>query len=563
MRSTTYLATLFAAASVLGACGDNLKLAAEPEPDAQPDAPTAPDTTALLKSKVKTIVVIYAENRGFDNIYGLFPGANGIPGVNPSATGTIAKQIDRDAAGTVLPTLPLAWGGVTAAGAQPVITQDMSRSDLPNAPYEFKATYGALGFAGTTTITHDLVHRFFNNQMQINGGKNDRFASFSDVGGLVMGYHDGSDMELWKVAQHYVLADNFFIGAFGGSFLNHQYLICACAPEYPNADTAAAKPTISVVQTGAQLLPLAPASPASALDGPPVYLASATAGVSADANLTPKNYFGDGTFRAVNTMQPAYQPSGNAPAASDATKLYADPSKPNTLPPQVEPTIGDRLDAQNVTWKWYAGAFTSTTAAATTDRAFPPVTAPGVGPNYQFHHHPFNYYAKFDPTAGAAARQAHFDDETKLEADIAAGTLPAVVFYKPQGDLNQHAGYASVDAGDKHIADLIAKLEASPQFANMVIVVTYDENGGWWDHVAPPKADLLGPGSRIPAIIISPFARAGTVDHTQYDTGSILRLINRRYDLAPLAGITARDAALVTAGGHAMGDLTNALDLTK
>jgi acid phosphatase len=556
-----YRATLFAAAVVLGhgACGDDLKPAVEPEPD----APTAPDTTALLKSKVKTIVFIYAENRGFDNIYGLFPGANGIPGVNPSATGTIAKQIDRDAAGTVLPTLPLAWGGVTAAGAQPVITQDMSRGDLPNAPYELKATYGALGFAGTTTITHDLVHRFFNNQMQINGGKNDRFVSFSDVGGLVMGYHDGSEMAMWKVAQHYVLADNFFIGAFGGSFLNHQYLICACAPEYPDADTAAAKPTISVLQTGGQMLALAPASPASALDGPPVYLPGAAAGVSADANLTPKNYFGDGTFRAVNTMQPAYQPSGNAPAATDTTKLYADLSKPTTLPPQMEPTIGDLLDAQNVTWKWYAGAFTSTTLAATTDRMFPAVTAPGVGPNYQFHHHPFNYYAKFDPTTGAAARQAHLDDETKLEADIAAGTLPSVVFYKPEGDLNQHSGYASVDAGDKHIADLIGKLEASPQFANMVIVVTYDENGGWWDHVAPPKGDLLGPGSRVPTIIISPFAKLGTVDHTQYDTASILRLINRRYDLAPLAGITARDAALVAAGGHAMGDLTNALDLTK
>ena len=302
-------------------------------------------------------------------------------------------------------------------------------------------------------------------------------------------------------------------------------------------------------------LTLSATSMPSALDGPPVFMLA--------GNLVPKNYFGDGTFRAVNTMQPAYQPSANAPAASDTTKLYADPARSTTLPPQTEATIGDRLDDKGITWKWYSGAWASTLATATGNRQFPPVTMPGAGPNFQFHHHPFNYYAKFDPQTGAAARTAHLQDMTQLYADIAAGTLPQVVFYKPEGDLNQHSGYASVDAGDRHIADLITKLEASPQFENMVIVVTYDENGGWWDHVAPPKGDLLGPSTRIPAIIISPFAKAGTVDHTQYDTASILRLISRRFDLEPLPGITARDAALVAAGGQPMGDLTNALDLTK
>jgi acid phosphatase len=115
--------------------------------------------------------------------------------------------------------------------------------------------------------------------------------------------------------------------------------------------------------------------------------------------------------------------------------------------------------------------------------------------------------------------------------------------------------------GDNHIADLVSKLQASPQYKGMVIVITYDEFGGQWDHVAPPKGDLLGPGTRIPAIIISPFAKNGFVDHTQYDTASILRLIQRRYSLPALAGVTARDAALVSNGGTAMGDLTNALNL--
>ena len=83
-----------------------------------------------------------------------------------------------------------------------------------------------------------------------------------------------------------------------------------------------------------------------------------------------------------------------------------------------------------------------------------------------------------------------------------------------------------------------------------MIIITYDENGGRWDHVAPPIVDRWGPGSRVPTIVISPFARKGFVDHTQYDTTSILKLIELRYGLAPL---NARDADA--------GDLLHALEL--
>jgi acid phosphatase len=182
-------------------------------------------------------------------------------------------------------------------------------------------------------------------------------------------------------------------------------------------------------------------------------------------------------------------------------------------------------------------------------------------PNFQAHHHPFNYFAKLDPVANATYRGAHLKDYNDLVADAAAGTLPPVVFYKPEGDLNQHPGYAGIMQGDAHLADLVAKLQASPQYAHMVILITYDENGGAWDHVAPPKGDLLGPSTRIPAIIVSPFAKKGTVDHTAYDTASALRLITRVFGTDPLPGVTARDDALKANGNPAMGDLTNALNL--
>ena len=505
------------------------------------------DVTASLKDKVQTVVVIYAENRSFDNLYGSFPGANGIP-ASP------IPQTDRDAANTVLAHLPPVPSGVTAAGQTPVVSKADSMVAFNNigaGPFSIETAFSVA--LPTSVITTDLYHRFYENQMQIDGGKNDKFVAFADSGGLVMGHYDGSKMGMWNVAKQFTLADNFFIGAFGGSFLNHQYLICACAPEYPNADTAAAKPVINVLDSvNPPRLAQKADSPASAMTGIPTFVASGT--------ITPANYFGDGKFYAVNTMQPPYQPSNNAPASSDTTKLFADPSKNNTLPAQTAKNIGDLLTAKGVTWKWYAGGWDNATSAAATDRNFGS-SVPGVPPQFQFHHQPFNYYANLDPVAHAADRAAHLKDYNNLVSDITAGTLPQVTFYKPEGDLNQHPGYASVKAGDDHIVDLLNKLQASPQWKNMVVIVTYDENGGFWDHAAPPKGDLLGPGTRIPAIIISPFSKMGTVDHTQYDTASILRLITRRFDLDTLSGLNTRDNALKANGAPTMGDLTNALNL--
>jgi len=79
------------------------------------------------------------------------------------------------------------------------------------------------------------IHAFYHNQEQINGRNNNMFAAMSNVGGWVMGYFDGSPLKLWQWAKEYTLADNFFMGAFGGSFLNHQYLVCACAPRFAEA----------------------------------------------------------------------------------------------------------------------------------------------------------------------------------------------------------------------------------------------------------------------------------------------------------------------------------------
>jgi acid phosphatase len=476
--------------------------------------------------RVQNIVVIYAENRAFDVLYGSFPGADGVANLKAAP----AQQLDRD--GSVLKELPPVWGGLTATGVKPPVTEAQT-AHLSNRPFGIDDPAGLK--TPDSVITRDLVHRFYQNQMQIDGGKNDKFVAYADSGALTMGHYDGSKTKMWDIARKYTLADHFFMGAFGGSFMNHIWLVCACVAEYPNADRSAAKPSIAVVEADGVTLKLAANSPASAMDGIPKFVR--------DGNLTPD-------FYAVNTMYSSYQPSANKPAPGGNTAL-ADPNNPTTLPPQTQKTIGDLLSAKSVSWAWYGSAW----QAALAGKNASPV------PNFQYHHQPFNYFASMAP--GTAERAAHLKDGGLAGAEfikaIDSGKLEQVVFYKPQGNLNEHAGYADVQAGDAHIADVISHLEKSPQWKNMVVVVTYDENGGFWDHVAPPKADRWGPGTRIPAMVISPFARKGYVDHTEYDTTSILRLITRRFGLPVLPGIRDRDEKVKARGGRALGDLSGAL----
>ena len=100
--------------------------------------------------------------------------------------------------------------------------------------------------------------------------------------------------------------------------------------------------------------------------------------------------------------------------------------------------------------------------------------------------------------------------------DIEQNALPQVVFYKPIGQYNLHPGYTNVTDGDKHLAELVMKLQASAAYRDMLILITWDENGGHWDHVPPPRRDRWGPGTRIPLIAVGPTVKRGYIDRTPY-----------------------------------------------
>ena len=533
-------AAVLGVGATLSACGNTSE--APGKPVARPLTPQELDKA--LREQVKTVVVIYAENRSFNNLFADFPGVE-----KPLSALSAADTQQRDRDGSLLTTLPPTWGGVLQVGPQTVDgvtypSEVQFQENLPNAPFALKGPNAE--DLPLSLVTRDLWHVFYQNQMQINGGKNDNFVAWADSGGLVMGHYAQSrySLRLWDVAKEFVLCDNFFQGAFGGSFLNHQYLISATAPFYPNAAQSVAKVQIATLQsddpTDPRLKPL-DKSPASAMTGPPQFGPSA---------LTPDGY-------GVNTLAPPYWPTWiRDPENPD----YSKPDLPNVLVPQTHEHIGDKLSKKNVDWAWYAGAWQATLDQFKDSGGIPKI------PNFQYHHQPFNYFKQQGPEnrveRDKRLRDGGLGDESstnKFFADAQAGQLPAVTFYKPQGNLNMHAGYADVASGDRHIARALKVLQESPQWKNIVVVVTVDENGGWWDHVAPPKGDRWGPGTRIPALVVSPFARKGTVDHTVYDTGSILRLITRVFQLETLDGLKQRDDAMIARGQKPMGDLSNAL----
>jgi acid phosphatase len=255
----------------------------------------------------------------------------------------------------------------------------------------------------------------------------------------------------------------------------------------------------------AAMTPFWPGAPADQIAQPIVDGGGALIGLQRDGNVTPDGY-------CVNDVQPFYAP------------FQAGTSVDERMPPQLAPTIGDRLSDAGVSWAWYAGGWDDAVAGK-------------PAPTFQFHHQPFSYFSRYGE--GMPGRQ-HLQDETRFLSSITDEALPAVSFIKPLGLFDEHAGYSAVESAESHAVELIEAVKASPYWERSAIVVTYDDFGGWYDHVAPPPIDRWGPGGRVPAIIVSPWARKGYVDSTPYDHTSILKFIEWRWSLAPLA---TRDAS--------------------
>jgi phospholipase C len=122
--------------------------------------------------------------------------------------------------------------------------------------------------------------------------------------------------------------------------------------------------------------------------------------------------------------------------------------------------------------------------------------------------------------------------------DVNAGKLPAVSWLTPPFALSDHPPQ-SVCRGENWTVSAINAIMNSPEWSSTAIVLTWDDFGGFYDHVAPPHVDMYGLGPRVPTIIISPYSRPGYIDPTTYEFSSVLRFIETVFDVPPL---TSRDA---------------------
>ena len=394
---------------------------------------------------IKHIVVIYQENWSFDSLYGLFPGANGLAQASPASLNQ-TDRFDKPLSQQTGQPFSLVSGSLKlTTPPQPINNGAIDNRFTPglNTLLPYDVLKNSTLHANDTT--GDLVHRFWHEQSQINGGAMDWFVTWSDNPGLTMSYFDATNLPEGQLAQKYTLADNFFHAAFGGSFLNHQFLIAAAAPVYPNAP-AGMQPTLD---TDGELL-VNPTTGKIVHDGnitPIGGMSFTVPGVKFDRNYAVNTIFSANLVPTTSTVGPALLPSLNDSNPSDPNRPFM-------------PTIGDRLSEKHISWKWYSGGWDNALASTVSNPANNGVVPPNapVDPLFQWHHQPFAYYDNYAPFKNGARNPVsatHLQDENNFFLDLQGERLPAVSFIKALGPDNEHPGYAGLVRGQQHVADLV------------------------------------------------------------------------------------------------------------
>jgi phospholipase C len=190
------------------------------------------------------------------------------------------------------------------------------------------------------------------------------------------------------------------------------------------------------------------------------------------------------------------------------------------------PTMADLLGSSHVSWKYYDGG---------NPQAF------GL----------WNPFPGFKAFMNSPELKSHLVSNDEFFRDLREGHLPSVAWIIPNGPESEHPPQ-DIQLGMWYVTDMVNALMKSPYWQNTVLVITWDDYGGFFDHAPPPQLDNYGYGPRVPALVVSSYARAGFVDHTPYEFCSVLRLIEERFQLQPL---TARD--------HQATSLGQSLDLSQ
>ena len=489
----------------LAACGGSSSTTTTP-----PIVTAAALTTA---TPIKHVVVIYNENVSFDHYFATYPNAANPTG-SPHFTAAAGTPTVNGLSGALLTSNPNFLNAANGSGAV--------------NPFRLDRTQAA---------TADQNHAYTAEEQAYDNGLVDLFPKYAghatagSVGGAgtsgqVMGYYDGNTVTaLWNYAQHFAMNDNAFTDTYG--------------PSTPGALEA-----ISGQTNGVQLV----------------------ATTKQPFTLSAYSYYindGQGGYTLINDVDPGYD------VCSSTTDQIMMSGK----------NIGDLLNGANIPWGGFMGGFnlSATNANGTTGcklSTYSTVVGASIT-DYIPHHNWFQYYnSTANPThARPSSVQSvgytfqadgktldpanHQYDMQDFFSAVKAGNFPAVSYLKAPAFQDAHAGYSNPLDEQAFIAQVVNFLQQQPEWKDTAVIVTYDDSDGWYDHAfatttSPSfdgQADQLngagicgsgtplagvngrpvngrcGPGTRIPFLVISPWAKSNYVDHTPISQASIVRFI--------------------------------------
>jgi phospholipase C len=474
----------------------------------------SPQDAAPTATPIKHVVVLFNENVSFDHYFATYPKAANPPGEPAFAAAPHTPSVNNLANAHLLTNNPNA-------------TNTANGSDA-SEPFRLDRTQAA---------TADQNHAYTAEQQAYNGGKADLFPKYTGNGtaggvgafgtkGQVMGYFDGNTvMAMWQYAQHFAMSDNAFADTYGPS-------------------TPGALNLVAGQSNGLQLV----------------------ATTKQPSTVAAVSYYikdGQGGITMINDVDPGHDVC----------------SVPKDQGMMAGKNIGDLLNAGRVTWGGFMGGFNlDTTNANGTTGCKRATHSTVVGKDivdYVAHHNWFQYYASTAnpkharPSAVAAIGYSYQHDGSTPEqanheyglqdfyAAVKAGNFPAVSFIKLPAYQDGHAGYSDPLDEQTGTAELINFLQQQPDWKNTAVIITWDDSDGWYDHAFAKttsasfdaEADQLdgsgkcgtgkpmagvegkpvngrcGPGTRLPFLVVSPWAKPNYVSHSRVSLASVTRFI--------------------------------------
>jgi phospholipase C len=366
---------------------------------------------------IKHVIIIMQENHTFDNYFGAYPGANGIPK-------NVCMPLDPD-----------------------------------------HADHNCIRpFLSTNLSPLDMSHGYLSSKIANDNGKMDGFMLAESENNNTMLYYGNKTIPYyWDLAQHYVLADNFFSSAQSYSLPNHWYAIAGQAPTVSTYYGLTQKPD----------------------------------NATADEKRIAKEYLLE------------------ANRISTVADLF----------------INHNINATSITWKYYyhqipIGGYEEAIRRGDA----------------------YDYWNPFAAKASSYTKESasHFATRDQIFSDLKNGALPEVSWVIPRDNQSEHPPH-NIISGMNWVAYVVDSIMQSPYWDSTAIIVTWDDYGGFYDHVQPPSIDKYGLGFRVPAIIISPYAKPGYIDHTQYQFESILKFIEWRFNMPSLTDRDENANAIINA----------------